>query len=91
MSSLSSSSSTVCPSSIRDAILCNRALAETFEGLGLGSWLAFIKLLTRYNYVPVLAAVIYGLSTPVDIAVGLALRSSHNPGSATASVACLTR
>jgi hypothetical protein len=33
-----------------------------------------------------LAAIIYGLSTPVDIAVGLALRSSYNPGSATAPI-----
>ncbi|KAF7356218.1 ZIP-like iron-zinc transporter [Mycena venus] len=59
---------------------------QTFEGLGLGSRLAFIKLPPRYNYVPVLAAVIYGLSTPVGIAVGLGLRSSYNPGSATASI-----
>ncbi|KAJ7812972.1 ZIP zinc transporter-domain-containing protein [Mycena olivaceomarginata] len=59
---------------------------QTFEGLDLGSRLAFIKLLACYNYVPVLAAIIYGLSTPVDIAVGLALRSSYNPGSATASI-----
>jgi zinc transporter 1/2/3 len=61
-------------------------LAETFEGLHLGSRLAFIKLLACYNYVPMLAAIIYGLSTPVDIAVGLALRSSYNPGSATAPI-----
>ncbi|KAF7334697.1 ZIP-like iron-zinc transporter [Mycena venus] len=59
---------------------------QTFEGLGLGSRLAFIKLPARYNYVPVLAAIIYGLSTPVGIAAGLALRSSYNPGSATASI-----
>jgi zinc transporter 1/2/3 len=61
-------------------------LAETFEGLVLDSRLAFIKLPARYNYVPVLAAIIYGLSTPVDIALGLVLRSSYNPGSATASI-----
>ncbi|KAJ7694650.1 ZIP-like iron-zinc transporter [Mycena rosella] len=59
---------------------------QTFEGLGLGSRLAFIKLPPRFNYVPVLAAIIYGLSTPVGIAVGLAVRSSYNPGSATASI-----
>ncbi|KAJ7842359.1 ZIP zinc transporter-domain-containing protein [Mycena olivaceomarginata] len=60
---------------------------QTFEGLDLGSRLAFIKLLACYNYVPVLAAIIYGLSTPVNIAVGLVLRSLYNPGSATASTA----
>ncbi|KAJ7210444.1 ZIP-like iron-zinc transporter [Mycena pura] len=59
---------------------------QTFEGLGLGSRLAFIKLPPRYNYVPVLAALIYGLSTPVGIAVGLALRSTYAPASATASI-----
>ncbi|KAJ6481225.1 ZIP-like iron-zinc transporter [Mycena vitilis] len=59
---------------------------QTFEGLGLGSRLAFIKLPPQYNYVPVLAAIVYGLSTPVGIAVGLGLRSSYNPGSATASI-----
>ncbi|KAJ7181052.1 ZIP-like iron-zinc transporter [Mycena filopes] len=61
---------------------------QTFEGLGLGSRLAFIRLppTPRYRHVPVLAAVIYGLSTPTGIAVGLALRTSYDPGSATASL-----
>ncbi|KAJ7763669.1 ZIP-like iron-zinc transporter [Mycena maculata] len=59
---------------------------QTFEGLGLGSRLAFIKLPPRYNYVPVVAAIIYGLSTPIGIAVGLAVRSTYNPGSTTASI-----
>ncbi|KAJ6565684.1 Zinc/iron permease [Mycena sp. CBHHK59/15] len=38
---------------------------QTFEGLGLGSWLAFIRLPLRYNYVPIAAAIVYGLSTPI--------------------------
>ncbi|KAJ6586228.1 ZIP-like iron-zinc transporter [Mycena sp. CBHHK59/15] len=59
---------------------------QTFEGLGLGSRLAFIKLPSRYNYVPIAAAVIYGLSTPIGIAVGLGIRSTYNPGSTTASI-----
>ncbi|KAF7370210.1 ZIP-like iron-zinc transporter [Mycena sanguinolenta] len=59
---------------------------QTFEGLGLGSRLAFIQLPPRYNLVPVIAAIIFGLSTPVGIAVGLGLRSTYNPGSATASI-----
>ncbi|KAJ7464472.1 ZIP-like iron-zinc transporter [Mycena latifolia] len=59
---------------------------QTFEGLGLGSRLAFIPLAPRYSYVPVLAAIVYGLSTPVGIAAGLAVRSTYNPGSATASI-----
>ncbi|KAK7039905.1 ZIP-like iron-zinc transporter [Favolaschia claudopus] len=59
---------------------------QTFEGLGLGSRLAFIKLPPSYNYVPILSAIIYGLSTPIGIAVGLGIRSTYNPGSTTASI-----
>ncbi|KAJ7767022.1 ZIP-like iron-zinc transporter [Mycena maculata] len=59
---------------------------QTFEGLGLGSRLAFIKLPPRYNYVPIAAAFIYGISTPIGIAVGLGIRSTYNPGSTTASI-----
>jgi zinc transporter 1/2/3 len=40
----------------------------------------------RYNYVPIVAAVVYGLSTPIGIAVGLGIRSTYNPGSTTASI-----
>ncbi|KAJ7318295.1 hypothetical protein DFH08DRAFT_1086580 [Mycena albidolilacea] len=50
---------------------------QTFEGLGLGSRLAFIKLPTSYNYVPVLAAIIYGLSTPVGIAATRGTRAAQ--------------
>ncbi|KAJ7107718.1 ZIP-like iron-zinc transporter [Mycena epipterygia] len=59
---------------------------QTFEGLGLGSRLAFLKLPPRYNYVPVVGAFIYGVSTPIGIAVGLGIRSTYNPGSTTASI-----
>ncbi|CAK5267311.1 unnamed protein product [Mycena citricolor] len=59
---------------------------QTFEGLGLGSRLAGIRLPPRYNYVPVVAAIIYGFSTPIGIAVGLGVRRTYNPGSATASI-----
>ncbi|KAJ7110597.1 ZIP-like iron-zinc transporter [Mycena epipterygia] len=59
---------------------------QTFEGLGLGSRLAFLKLPPRYDYVPIVAAIIYGLSTPIGIAAGLGIRSTYNPGSTTASI-----
>ncbi|KAJ7105550.1 hypothetical protein C8R44DRAFT_639174, partial [Mycena epipterygia] len=54
----------------------------------LGLWLTFIKLDLRYNSVPIVAAIVYGLSMPVavGIAIGLAVRSTYNPGSATASI-----
>ncbi|KAJ7097268.1 ZIP-like iron-zinc transporter [Mycena belliarum] len=59
---------------------------QTFEGLGLGSRLAFIPLAPRHNYVPVVAALVYGLSTPLGIAAGLAVRTRYAPGSAAASL-----
>lgn len=59
---------------------------QTFEGLGIGSRLAFLKLPERYNYVPILAACMYGLSTPLGIAIGLGVRTTYNPGSTTASI-----
>nr|GAT55238.1 ZIP-like iron-zinc transporter [Mycena chlorophos] len=59
---------------------------QTFEGLGLGSRLAYITLPRPYHHIPVVAACVYGLSTPLGIAIGLGFRSSYNPGSATASI-----
>ncbi|KZS90907.1 ZIP-like iron-zinc transporter [Sistotremastrum niveocremeum HHB9708] len=59
---------------------------QTFEGLGLGARLAYLKLPPAYEYVPVLAGVLYGLTTPIGIAVGLGVRTTYNPGSATASI-----
>jgi zinc transporter 1/2/3 len=59
---------------------------QTFEGLGLGSRLAFIRLPPRYNYVPVTGAIIYGISTPIGIAAGLGIRSTYNPNTPTASI-----
>ncbi|KAJ6592298.1 hypothetical protein DFH09DRAFT_906659, partial [Mycena vulgaris] len=57
-----------------------------FEGLALGARLAFIPVAPRHAFVPPLAAVIYGLSTPVGIAAGLALRGAYSPGGATAGI-----
>lgn len=57
-----------------------------FEGLGIGSRLAYMKLPPRYNYVPLCAAIIYGLTTPLGIAVGLGVRTTYNPDSTTASI-----
>ncbi|KAL1748195.1 Zinc/iron permease [Schizophyllum fasciatum] len=59
---------------------------QTFEGLGIGSRLAYMKLPPRYNYIPVVAAIVYGLTTPLGIAIGLGVRTSYNPASATASI-----
>ncbi|KAF8623214.1 hypothetical protein AX15_006452 [Amanita polypyramis BW_CC] len=59
---------------------------QTFEGLGIGSRLAYMELPTRYNWIPIAGAIIYGLTTPIGIAVGLGVRSSYNPGSMRASI-----
>jgi zinc transporter 1/2/3 len=59
---------------------------QMFEGLGIGSRLAYMKLPPRYNYVPLCAAILYGLTTPLGIAVGLGVRTTYNPDSTTASI-----
>ncbi|KAI0316008.1 ZIP-like iron-zinc transporter [Amylostereum chailletii] len=59
---------------------------QTFEGLGLGSRLAFMHLPPHLSWVPVVAAMAYGITTPVGIAAGLGVRSSYNPGSTRASI-----
>ncbi|KAJ8515882.1 hypothetical protein ONZ45_g6734 [Pleurotus djamor] len=59
---------------------------QTFEGLGIGSRLAYMELPAGYNYIPVLAAILYGLTTPIGIAAGLGVRTTYNPESTTASI-----
>ncbi|KAJ3519339.1 hypothetical protein NMY22_g13250 [Coprinellus aureogranulatus] len=59
---------------------------QTFEGLGLGSRLAYMDLPSRYNWIPIAGAILYGLTTPIGIAAGLGVRSSYNPESTTASI-----
>jgi zinc transporter 1/2/3 len=59
---------------------------QTFEGLGLGSRLAFAPLPPKYKWAPYVAAIVYGVSTPIGIAVGLGVRNTYAPESATASI-----
>ncbi|KAF8889332.1 Zinc/iron permease [Infundibulicybe gibba] len=59
---------------------------QTFEGLGIGSRLAYMKLPPRFHWVPVAGAILFGITTPVGIAAGLAIRTSYNPDSATSSI-----
>ncbi|KAG5636784.1 hypothetical protein H0H81_006898 [Sphagnurus paluster] len=59
---------------------------QTFEGLGIGTRLAYMRLPAKYNWVPIAGAALYGITTPVGIAVGLGVRSTYNPGSTTASI-----
>ncbi|KAF9069746.1 ZIP zinc/iron transport family [Rhodocollybia butyracea] len=61
---------------------------QTFEGLGVGSRLAYMQphLPHKYRNVAIYGGLLYGITTPVGIAAGLGVRSTYNPGSATASI-----
>lgn len=52
---------------------------QTFEGLGLGSRLATASWPRDKGYMPYLLAAGYALSTPIAIAIGLALKDSLQP------------
>ena len=59
---------------------------EMFEGLGVGSRLAYMELPKKYKYVPHLGAFLFGITTPIGIAAGLGVRTTYNPDSTTASI-----
>ncbi|KAH9479523.1 Zinc-regulated transporter 2 [Psilocybe cubensis] len=59
---------------------------QTFEGLGIGSRLAYLDLPERFRWAPIAGAILYGLTTPLGIAIGLGVRQTYNPGSTTASI-----
>ena len=54
---------------------------QTFEGLGLGSRLAVAPWPKTKKWTPYLLGAGYALSTPIAIAVGLAVRDTYAPGS----------
>lgn len=56
---------------------------QTFEGLGLGSRLAVTPWGRRRRLTPYGLALAYGLSTPIAIAIGLGVRNTYPPESAT--------
>ncbi|KAK7687242.1 hypothetical protein QCA50_009747 [Cerrena zonata] len=59
---------------------------QTFKGLGVSSRLTYMDLPAKYSYVPIIGALLYGITTPLGIAVGLGIRTTYNPGSTTASI-----
>ncbi|KAJ7038872.1 ZIP-like iron-zinc transporter [Mycena alexandri] len=59
---------------------------QVFEGLGIGSRLATVRFPVRYVHLPVIGAVVFGMSTPLGMAVGLAMRSWYNANDAGALV-----
>jgi solute carrier family 39 (zinc transporter), member 1/2/3 len=56
---------------------------QTFEGLGLGARLALSPWPSTRRWTPYLLALAYGLSTPLAIGIGLGVRKTYPPGSAT--------
>ncbi|KAI9768744.1 MAG: hypothetical protein M1840_004739 [Geoglossum simile] len=56
---------------------------QTFEGLGLGSRLAVAPFPNSKRWTPYVLGLLYGITTPLAIAIGLGLRSSYPPGSKT--------
>ncbi|KAF9007211.1 ZIP zinc/iron transport family [Cyathus striatus] len=59
---------------------------QTFEGLGVGSRLAYMTLPQKYNWIPIAGAFLYGITTPIGIAAGLGVRTTYNPGTPKASI-----
>ncbi|SPO20652.1 probable ZRT2 - Zinc transporter II [Ustilago trichophora] len=57
---------------------------QMFEGLGLGTRLAFLPLGMK-TWIPAVGAIIYGLVTPLGIAIGLGVRHTFNANSTTAA------
>ncbi|KAJ7211309.1 ZIP zinc transporter-domain-containing protein [Mycena pura] len=59
---------------------------QIFEGLAIGSRLASVRLPARCAYVPITGAVVFGLSTPLGLAVGLASRARYSADASGARV-----
>ncbi|TVY55928.1 Zinc-regulated transporter 2 [Lachnellula cervina] len=57
------------------------AFHQTFEGLGLGSRLATAEWPKKKWWMPWALGIAYGLTTPLAIAVGLAIRETFTPNS----------
>ena len=51
-------------------------MREMFEGLGLGTRLAFLKLPREWSWAPYVGAGAYTLMTPIGMAIGLGVRTS---------------
>jgi zinc transporter 1/2/3 len=60
---------------------------QTFEGLGLGARLAVAPWPKNNKMTPYILALIYAVSTPIAISIGLGVRQTYVPGSQTALVA----
>jgi zinc transporter 1/2/3 len=59
---------------------------QCFEGLGIGVRMSTIPF-KKGSWMPWIFCMMYGLTTPISIAIGLGLRYSYNPDSYTANIA----
>ncbi|POW04369.1 hypothetical protein PSTT_10466 [Puccinia striiformis] len=59
---------------------------QMFEGLGLGARLSQLSLPHRFRRLPLWVVWLYSFVTPLGLALGLALRNTYNPNSATALI-----
>lgn len=59
---------------------------QLFEGLGLGTRISLASWPKDKLYIPWVLAAAYGLCTPISIAIGLGVRQSYPPNSATSLI-----
>ncbi|KAF2213960.1 hypothetical protein CERZMDRAFT_110942 [Cercospora zeae-maydis SCOH1-5] len=59
---------------------------QSFEGLGIGARLSSIPFPRRLHTLPYYLCLAYGLTTPIAIAAGLAVRTTYNSASMTANI-----
>jgi zinc transporter 1/2/3 len=58
---------------------------QSFEGLGIGARMSAIPF-RKGSWLPWVLCLLYGLTTPISIAIGLGVRTTYNSGSYTANV-----
>ncbi|CBF80336.1 hypothetical protein AN8337.2 [Aspergillus nidulans FGSC A4] len=58
---------------------------QSFEGLGIGARMSAIPF-RKGSWLPWALCLLYGLTTPIAIAIGLGVRTTYNAGSFTANV-----
>ncbi|KAL4960090.1 high-affinity Zn(2+) transporter ZRT1 [Aspergillus stella-maris] len=58
---------------------------QSFEGLGIGARMSAIPF-KKGSWLPWVLCLLYGLTTPIAIAIGLGVRTTYNAGSYTANV-----
>ncbi|KAK9365560.1 Zinc/iron permease [Lipomyces kononenkoae] len=59
---------------------------QSFEGLGIGARMSAIPFPKKYNYLPWVLCALYGLTTPISIAIGLGVRTTYASNSYTANI-----